>query len=74
MASKAKNSDLVLIQLFLDRPLGNVKTMEQLVAERMAGDRFHTVLLAGFAAVALLLAAVGATQPQIDHAFHLRAR
>ena len=34
-------------------------TMEQVVSESMAADRFHTVLFGAFAAVALILAAVG---------------
>ncbi len=42
-----------------DLPMGHVKTMEQIVSERMADERFHTVLFASLAAVALLLAAVG---------------
>jgi putative ABC transport system permease protein len=42
-----------------DLPLGNPKTMEQVVSEAMAGDRFNMALFATFAAVALLLAAVG---------------
>jgi putative ABC transport system permease protein len=42
-----------------DLPLANVKTMNQIVDESLAGDRFFTVLYAGFAALALLLAAVG---------------
>jgi putative ABC transport system permease protein len=42
-----------------DLPLANVKTMDQIVDESLAGDRFFTVLYAGFAALALLLAAVG---------------
>src|SRR5205823_5714543 len=37
----------------------NVHTMEQVINESMAADRFHTVLFAAFAAVALILAAVG---------------
>ena len=40
-------------------PMGNVKTVDQIVGESMAGARFNTVLFAGFAGVALLLAAVG---------------
>ena len=40
-------------------PMANVRTMEQVVSESMAADRFHTVLFAAFAAVALILAAVG---------------
>jgi putative ABC transport system permease protein len=42
-----------------DLPLGNVKTMEQIVSERMADERFNTVLFGGLAGTALLLAAVG---------------
>jgi putative ABC transport system permease protein len=42
-----------------DLPMANVATMEQVVSEAMAADRFHTVLFAAFAAVALILAAVG---------------
>ena len=39
--------------------MADVKTMEQLVHESMAGDRFTTMLFVGFAAVALALAAFG---------------
>jgi putative ABC transport system permease protein len=42
-----------------DLPLDQVKTMEQLVDESLAGDRFVTALFAAFAAVALILAAIG---------------
>jgi putative ABC transport system permease protein len=42
-----------------DLPMTNVATMEQVVSETMAADRFHTVLFGAFAAVALILAAVG---------------
>lgn len=42
-----------------DLPLADVKTMDQLVAESMSGDRFNALLFGSFAAVALLLAAVG---------------
>jgi putative ABC transport system permease protein len=40
-------------------PLGDVKTMEQIKDESLAGDRFQAFLFGGFAAVALLLAALG---------------
>ena len=40
-------------------PLAETKTMDQIVSESHAGDRFGTVLYGSFAAVALLLAAVG---------------
>jgi putative ABC transport system permease protein len=42
-----------------DLPMANVRTMEQVVNESMAADRFHTVLFAAFAVAALTLAAVG---------------
>ena len=37
----------------------HVQTMQQVVEDQMTGDRFGMVLFAGFAAVALLLAALG---------------
>jgi putative ABC transport system permease protein len=40
-------------------PLADVKTMDQLIDESMAGDRFTAFLFGGFAAIALLLAALG---------------
>ena len=40
-------------------PMADVKTMNQVVEESLAGDRFNTALFGSFAAVALLLAAVG---------------
>ena len=40
-------------------PMANVQTMEQVVSEMVAADRFHTVLFAAFAAAALVLAVVG---------------
>ena len=42
-----------------DLPVERVRTMETVVAESLAGSRFQTVLLGIFAAVALLLAAIG---------------
>jgi len=42
-----------------DLPMADVKTMDQLVSESLAGDRFSTALFGSFAGVALLLAAVG---------------
>jgi putative ABC transport system permease protein len=39
--------------------LDRVRTMDQIVDESLAGDRFATVLFATFAVVALILAAVG---------------
>jgi putative ABC transport system permease protein len=42
-----------------DLPLANVRTMDQYIGEVLAFDRFGMVLYASFAALALLLAAVG---------------
>jgi putative ABC transport system permease protein len=42
-----------------DVPMADVKTMEQIVEETKAGDRFNTVLFAAFGGVALVLAALG---------------
>jgi predicted permease len=42
-----------------DQPIYNVLTMRQIVADSMSEQRFPMILLAGFAGIALLLAAVG---------------
>ncbi|HWZ97605.1 MAG TPA: ABC transporter permease [Candidatus Dormibacteraeota bacterium] len=42
-----------------DLPLNRLRTMDQIVDESLAGDRFATILFAAFATVALFLAAVG---------------
>ncbi|MEK6301932.1 MAG: ABC transporter permease [Acidobacteriota bacterium] len=42
-----------------DLPIANIKTGDQLLYEAVGQPRFHTFLIALFAAVALLLAAVG---------------
>ena len=42
-----------------DLPLVSVRTMTEIVGERMASDRLNAVLYGGLATVALLLAAVG---------------
>jgi putative ABC transport system permease protein len=49
----------VIRSLDPDLPMADVRTMEQVVAESMASDRFNTVLFGAFAAVALLLATGG---------------
>ena len=49
----------VLQKLDPDLPMTNVRTMEQTLRLSMAADRFYTVFFAVFAAVALLLAALG---------------
>jgi putative ABC transport system permease protein len=42
-----------------DLPISSVRTMDEYVAGATAAPRFNTILLGGFAALALLLAAVG---------------
>ncbi len=42
-----------------DLPIGDVKTMEQIIEESTGEPRFRSFLIASFAALALLLAAVG---------------
>jgi putative ABC transport system permease protein len=42
-----------------DLPLENVRTMDEILGETVADSRFNTALLSMFAAVALLLAAIG---------------
>jgi len=42
-----------------DLPMAGTETMERVVLDTRAGDRFPTVLIASFAAVALLLAVLG---------------
>ena len=40
-------------------PISDVKTMDEYVSEAVAAPRFNTILLGGFAALALVLASVG---------------
>ncbi len=42
-----------------DQPVARVRTMEEMIAESMAGRRFSMMLLGAFAGLALVLAAVG---------------
>jgi putative ABC transport system permease protein len=58
-ASMTKSITAVVRSVDPNLPLDQVKTMDQLVDESLAGDRFSTVLFSGFAGVALLLAAIG---------------
>lgn len=46
-------------QLDADLPIGDVKTIEQIIAESTDQPRFRSFLVASFAVLALLLAAVG---------------
>jgi len=58
-ASITKSIAAVVLSIDPDLPLDQVKTMDQIVDESLSGDRFGTVLFGSFAAVALLLAAIG---------------
>jgi putative ABC transport system permease protein len=58
-ASMTKSITAVVRTIDPNLPLDQVKTMDQLVDESLAGDRFSTVLFTSFAGVALLLAAIG---------------
>ena len=49
----------ILRTLSPDLGMDDVKTMDLVVGETMAGDRFHAMFLGAFAIAALLLAAVG---------------
>jgi putative ABC transport system permease protein len=49
----------VLRSVDADLPMANVRTMDQIINESMASDRFNTALFGAFAAVALLLASFG---------------
>jgi predicted permease len=42
-----------------DQALSNVKTLEQIKSESLAGNRLNSIMLGSFAAVALLLSAIG---------------
>jgi len=42
-----------------DQAIGDIKTMERVIAESVAPQKFNAGLLGGFAALALLLAAIG---------------
>jgi putative ABC transport system permease protein len=42
-----------------DQPVFRISTMEQILSESVAGQRFNTLLIAVFAGIALLLAGVG---------------
>jgi putative ABC transport system permease protein len=58
-AGLTKSIATVVQTLDSELPLDQVKTMDQLVHESLASDRFSTVLFASFAGLALLLAAIG---------------
>ncbi len=55
-----RNAIAAIVQkLDPDLPIADVRTMEQLVYERLAFDRFQAVLFGSFAGVALVLAVLG---------------
>jgi putative ABC transport system permease protein len=58
-ASMTKSVAAAVHSIDPDLPLADLKTMDQIVTEARAGDRFGTVMFGGFAAVALLLAGLG---------------
>ncbi|HKW31455.1 MAG TPA: ABC transporter permease [Candidatus Acidoferrum sp.] len=58
--ASATNSAAAVVQsMDSDLPLDRVRTMDQVVDESLAGDRFATALLAAFAFIALILAGIG---------------
>jgi putative ABC transport system permease protein len=54
-----KSVAAAVLSLEPDLPMAQVRTMDQIVGERLASDRFTTVLYGTFAGIALLLAAIG---------------
>lgn len=58
-AGMANSVSSIVRTLDSNLALDRVRTMDQIVDESLAGDRFATVLFATFAVVALILAAVG---------------
>jgi putative ABC transport system permease protein len=58
-ATLSKQISDIVLSMNPNLPLAEVKTMDQIKDESMAGDRFSAFLFGGFAAVALLLSALG---------------
>jgi putative ABC transport system permease protein len=58
-ASLTKSIAAVVQSFDSNLPLADVKTMDQILNESKGGDRFTALLFGGFAAIALLLAALG---------------
>jgi putative ABC transport system permease protein len=57
--SMTKSLGAAIHSLDPDLPMAGTETMEQVLSDSHAGERFSTVLVASFAAVALLLAVLG---------------
>jgi predicted permease len=57
--SVRKSAAAVLNELDPDLPISDLQTMDQVVYRTLASDRFRAFLFGGFAAVALVLAALG---------------
>jgi putative ABC transport system permease protein len=57
--SVRKSVEAVVQSIDADLPVSDVRTMDQLVYRSLASDRFKAFLFGGFAAVALVLAALG---------------
>jgi putative ABC transport system permease protein len=55
----AESAKQIVRDLDRNLPVTNVRTVEDVIAESIAQPRFYMLLLAAFAAVALLLAAIG---------------
>jgi putative ABC transport system permease protein len=78
-ASLEKSVRSAITRVDGNQALGDVRTLEQVVADSMRGDRVVTTILAVFSAIALLLAAVGIygvisfTAAQRTHEMGLRA-
>jgi putative ABC transport system permease protein len=58
-ASAANSLAIAVQSMETDLAMYQVRTMDQIVGESLAGDRFAASLFAAFAAVALILAAIG---------------
>jgi putative ABC transport system permease protein len=58
-ASVANSLAIAVQSMETDLAMYQVRTMDQIVGESLAGDRFAASLFAAFAAVALILAAIG---------------
>ena len=65
-----RSGDRMVHQLNKDQALTDIKALEQIKTESMASNRLNSIMLGGFATVALLLSAIAAdilsNQPLID--------